>query len=340
MKIPKSVDRSYLIKELNPVDKGSYYLANCPSCGKRELYVYKNKDFMVCNRLNKCGYVNNILNYLKEDGLSKAEISKLLFSSDSIEEEVIEQQFITPLKNVNYFNSANKNFSYRLAYNYLKKRGIKDNVINELGYVSTNSSIKIYIPFYESDILVYYTLRDINKNAYLRWTDPKGINKHEYVYNLDNIKNTVFIFEGLMDALSLDSQIGTAMLTSNLGKVQITKIMEQSPKNIVLVPDMDKAGVLSIKKNINLLKEYTPPSLDVNILLYILDPIRYDLINNILSMKYNLIKENELINKLKGFKDFNETNRSYIDLKDCVNQDKKGIAFDLLKNFQKSYIKI
>jgi len=42
------------------VDKGPYWLFNCPACGKREAYWYKDGSGYKCNRLSKCGVSGTI----------------------------------------------------------------------------------------------------------------------------------------------------------------------------------------------------------------------------------------------------------------------------------------
>jgi hypothetical protein len=58
------LDRATVFRNLDPEDKGSYYLLRCPSCGKREAFIYKDGYVLKCNRLNKCAYSISLLAYV------------------------------------------------------------------------------------------------------------------------------------------------------------------------------------------------------------------------------------------------------------------------------------
>lgn len=36
------LDRANVLSELNPQDKGKYYALDCPDCGEKKAYIYKN----------------------------------------------------------------------------------------------------------------------------------------------------------------------------------------------------------------------------------------------------------------------------------------------------------
>ncbi|MEM7589291.1 MAG: DnaB-like helicase C-terminal domain-containing protein [Myxococcota bacterium] len=59
-----NVDPALVLQELAPKDKGKYYAAQCPRCGKREAYIYKNGFMLRCNRLNKCGHRVMMIDHL------------------------------------------------------------------------------------------------------------------------------------------------------------------------------------------------------------------------------------------------------------------------------------
>ena len=63
-KIYPALDRAMVFSRLSPVDKGSYYLAECPRCQKREAFIYKDGFSINCNRLNNCGYSESILQFV------------------------------------------------------------------------------------------------------------------------------------------------------------------------------------------------------------------------------------------------------------------------------------
>ena len=64
--IYESLDRFSLLQELEPKGKGNYLELNCPSCGKREAFIYQGGTTIKCNRTNNCNYSASIFDYVKE----------------------------------------------------------------------------------------------------------------------------------------------------------------------------------------------------------------------------------------------------------------------------------
>ena len=74
-----NLDIASLLAELNPKNKGSYLTITCPSCGKKEAYIYKRKPIIICNRQNKCGYISSLWKYLQTSrNITKKETLELL----------------------------------------------------------------------------------------------------------------------------------------------------------------------------------------------------------------------------------------------------------------------
>jgi|GEM_PF-5311020 DNA-directed RNA polymerase subunit M/transcription elongation factor TFIIS len=258
---------------LEPEDKGAYFRFNCPSCGHREAFNYKTSPLLVCSRRDKCGYSENIFNFIKQEGLYKKDIVKEIGKSDFRKEVVETSEEIELPEGLTFFQEKNSGLIAGKAFKYLKEeRALSEDAIYQLGYVYNPKGrygFSIFIPFYEDDKIVYFITRSLEKTS-LRYNNPKGIDGNNFVFNYDNIpyKGNIFIFEGVFDAMSLRSQVGTAMLTNSLSITQASKILERAPKNIIFVPDNDEAGVRSVYKNINTLMFYRPPSLDINIYIY------------------------------------------------------------------------
>lgn len=58
------LDRAEVFKDLDPKDKGKYYLCICPGCKNRSAYIYKDKYKLHCNKKNNCNYAITIMDYL------------------------------------------------------------------------------------------------------------------------------------------------------------------------------------------------------------------------------------------------------------------------------------
>ena len=104
-------------------------------------------------------------------------------------------------------------------------------------------SNRLLIPFYKDGVCVGYTARAVNdaKPKYLSEQQPG------YVFNLDaqnNNRQFVIVCEGPFDAISID---GCALLGAEIKDSQ-NWLLKQLNKEIVLVPDRDKAGLLTLEQ--------------------------------------------------------------------------------------------
>jgi hypothetical protein len=122
----------------------------------------------------------------------------------------------------------------------------------------------------------------------------------DLIYNYDRLaQEALFIFEGVFDAISLrPPQFGTALLSSDLSRDQAIRIFEKAPFKIIFVPDNDDTGRKTLSKNIQFLLRFRPSSLETEIFTY----------------------------EIKGAKDFNETGRYDIELKECKKWNPKDIS--------------
>jgi hypothetical protein len=104
-------------------------------------------------------------------------------------------------------------------------------------------SNRLIIPFYKDGVCVGYTARAVNdaKPKYLSEQQPG------YVFNLDaqhNNRQFVIVCEGPFDAISID---GCALLGAEIKDSQ-NWLLKQLNKEIVLVPDRDKSGLLTLEQ--------------------------------------------------------------------------------------------
>ena len=104
-------------------------------------------------------------------------------------------------------------------------------------------SNRVIIPFLKDNVIVGYTARAIGD------TKPKYISEQQpgYVFNLDkqhNARSFVIVCEGPFDAISID---GCALLGAEIKDSQ-NWLLKQLGKEIVLVPDRDEAGKLTVEQ--------------------------------------------------------------------------------------------
>lgn len=96
---------------------------------------------------------------------------------------------------------------------------------------------RLIIPFFFDGKIVGYTARAIND------VKPKYISEQQpgYVFNLDRQtidRQFVFVCEGPIDAISID---GVAVMSNEVSKEQ-RYLIDQLRRQVVVVPDKDKAG--------------------------------------------------------------------------------------------------
>lgn len=146
---------------------------------------------------------------------------------------------------------------------YLLSRKIPVEYIRKMGYVYNPLSKfnkRIILPYFEDGKEVYFQARSIEKNSNMRYLNPAGLNKQNYVFNYDKIcDDTLIICEGIMDAMSIDpdEQVATCMSGAFLTSKQLEKIFKKAnPKSIIYVPDQDETGFKELEKNVSNIYTY------------------------------------------------------------------------------------
>ena len=153
-------------------------------------------------------------------------------------ENIVEKKYHLPTS----FEKLNINKEEHSPYlNYLLSRGFsKDKILNTNVWVDFDSK-RIQFPIYESDELIFWTGRAILKYIpkELRWKKCSIKDTHP-VWNLDKVteNSTIYIFEGILDAMSLETsygEYGVAILLGILSDTIRTKILSKNPSKIVIV---------------------------------------------------------------------------------------------------------
>lgn len=266
---------------------------------KFHLYIEPNKGLVFDF---KSGFKGTVVSFVAEVlQITKQEVIPILFREygvagivvpEKIEDLIEKDEGLVLPAGLHFFTENNVSPIRDQAYNYLVERQIPEENIKELGYIYDPGSEfdrTIFIPFYENGRIVYFVARDFTGKANKRYTNPHGINTKQFLYNYDRIDDRVFIFEGVMDALSLRGQVGTAMFSADLGRDQAIKIFHRGVSTVCFIPDNDETGRKTLDKNIRTLISFKPPSVNLKIYIY----------------------------RVKGAKDFNESGEHYIFLQTC-----------------------
>ncbi len=112
---------------------------------------------------------------------------------------------------------------------------IKNNVIFVDNYTS-----RLVFPVYENNKLVFYTKRSINPHDEFKWIKLKNSKKVFPIWNLDNAKLEVIIFEGIFDAIHFNN--GVALFGSFWNESLRAKILSKHFFKIIVAMDNDKPG--------------------------------------------------------------------------------------------------
>jgi hypothetical protein len=146
--------------------------------------------------------------------------------------------------------------SSQIVKSYLYNRCITDKDI-EKHKIHYNGSSAIF-PYYEFDELCFWQSRDIlNKKFAFPSTDKHGVGKTDFIYGFDlaTESDTIIVVEAIIGSISIGNDCvasGGAVLETK----QCRKIKLLNPKRVILAPDLDYAGIMSIFNNNNILSQY------------------------------------------------------------------------------------
>lgn len=146
--------------------------------------------------------------------------SKKIFSIDDVREGSIEY------KSIEYI--INRNLDFHTDWWISDYKSFKENYKN-----------RIIFPLRYNNKIVGYSARKIINDP----NSPKYITKqpNNFVFNLDrqtNSKKTIIVSEGYLDAIMTD---GVGIGSNQLNKIQ-AEIIESYKKDIIVIPDANKAG--------------------------------------------------------------------------------------------------
>jgi len=105
---------------------------------------------------------------------------------------------------------------------------------------------RVIIPFYEQGRLVGHTARLIREGKPKYLTDSQS----GYVFNMDAQtpdRSAVIVVEGQFDAIGID---GVAIMTNEPNAAQVKRI-QQLNRQVIVVPDRDRAGAKMIRHALN-----------------------------------------------------------------------------------------
>ena len=189
--------------------------------------------------------------WLKELGATEEQINtakKLLEGTEKVEvEKVIKKKEIKPIpqewKSVREtLQNGSKDKNFKKVISYIANRNPNLITYSDF-YWSPKNSTNFLIPYYENNKQCAYSLRALKDdvpNKYIQYIYTG------YIYNIDALKNPdkkdIIVVEGAIDAMSLGDNAIAILQNYLTGERQkIIKYYSQF-KNLIFLPDKDKAG--------------------------------------------------------------------------------------------------
>jgi len=141
------------------------------------------------------------------------------------------------------FSESNPKYPVRNeAYNYLKSRGITDEIIEryKIGFCDKGEHMgRIIVPSYNKDgELNYYISRSWNPKSKVKYKNPESP-KDEIIFNeyLIDWEKDIYLVEGVFDGLFLENSI--PMLGKHLSELLHNTLYERANGSIVICLDSD-----------------------------------------------------------------------------------------------------
>ena len=324
--------------------KDNNYKFRCNHCQKIfdiiDFFQYKNELEKI---LKKSEVAKLILKYIKENNIPKDTEKRINFNVK--EKPIVKKESEKNIENgtfLNYYSSCRENlkndFSYMLSRGFILE---EKEQFYKLGIGLDNN--KIIFPITNGSYIRRYLTPKMIDGKKVRYTNSVKIREEDhYVWQLHKINNNqiIYIFEGIMDALTMQIlnpkylSIATGGATANLKRLasELEKKASKEHKIILLLcTDNDDAGERGTRE----LKEIFK-----GLYLYPLD-IRKSLIN------YNIfteeIKEKRQKLKLSGIiKEFYYTEKNcYKDLNLRLQKDRENLKIDIEKvnNYAEEFLK-
>ena len=217
---------------------------NCVECdegrGKGNLEINLEKHVYHCW---SCGISGPVGKLFDEYGNKKLKKTYLLIRPDEVKvEEKKKNKLKLPSGFVKVLEATKVYPPHKEAYNYLKSRGITDEICDkyDIGLTTTGDyQGRIIIPSYDANNqLNYFIARSWDPNSRAKYKNPES-SKDEIIFfeNTINWNADIHLCEGAFDAIFLPNSI--AMLGKHMSELLLNTIYEKANGNIIICLDAD-----------------------------------------------------------------------------------------------------
>lgn len=232
--------------------KGKYF--NCPFCGRENKFgVNISTNWYHCFRCDAKGDLVNLI-YTIEKLDTFNEVVSLLKKYEElgykVKETRAELKELKPLILPEGFRLLSQGDSQlaKSARSYIKNRGFDITKASRLGWgYSTDKNHYGYIilPYYQDHQIVYYNARNFMNPTGPRYLNPEleegSLGKSQLLYNEEALYtyNSVFLCEGIFNAVSISYDRGICTAGKFVSDYQLNKILKSPVERIILCLDRD-----------------------------------------------------------------------------------------------------
>lgn len=221
---------------------------NCPVCdegkGKGNLEVNINKSVFHCWSCGDSDGTHGPLGKLFDKfGNKKQKKLYGILRPDTIQVKEKKVIKLTLPEHFTLFKDSNSRYPvYRQAYNYLKNRGITDDIIEKygIGFCDKGShSGRIVVPSYnKKGELNYYIARSWDPHTKAKYKNPQE-EKDKIIFNENLIDwdKDIYLVEGAFDSVFLPNSI--AMLGKHMSDLLFETIYNKAKGDIIICLDAD-----------------------------------------------------------------------------------------------------
>lgn len=230
---------------------------SCINCGRsKKMYIEKKSGLFKCHR---CEYKGNALSLVMKVGgvsFSKAVeicygIKKERINPDEIDDDMWEKDFQDqakksqkndepdpPIQVPKYFTKLTKGDS--LAWEYLKNRGLTDEIIESLGLYYWNDGQRVVFTIETDQMIMGYMARDITGSQDPKTLNSRGNFRSFNFWNYDRVKDRedIIICEGIFSAIKAGPDRSIALLGKVATKGQISLLRTTKAKKIIFGLDV------------------------------------------------------------------------------------------------------
>lgn len=337
-------------KECNGKRGGFFYSRNdncykfrCNHCKKIWDIIDFFQTFKGLEHLKKGEVCKIILDYIKDSNIQKDEVQKIRCSTKEFITEKREEKNIKNNNYLDYYNSCRNNlkedFSYMLTRGFTEAE--KEQLYNlGIGLDTSQKNAFIVFPITKFSYIKRYLETVIIDSKETRYSNSCKLKEDShYCFNLHKIKNhnIIFLFEGIMDCLTMQVlnnkylSIATGGAVANTKKIadELKKVSQDKKIIVCLCLDNDEAGEVGTREFKDKLKSKN---------IYTLD-IRKNLLNfNIFTEDFEE-KKAKLERRFADYKTYfvknidnsleDKSRYCYKDLNERLQKDRQGLITDI-----------